>query len=63
MTQWDSSVIKFYLIDVLNPEYALDGYRLNVVDYLLKPFDFRRFFQVATKARDMFEAKSSEKVP
>ena len=35
-------------------EYALDGYRLNVVDYLLKPIAFLRFFQAAQKAKDIY---------
>jgi len=40
-------------------EYALEGYRLNVVDYLLKPFTFNRFFQAVTKARDIYTSKLS----
>lgn len=35
-------------------EYALEGFRLNVVDYLLKPIAFQRFFQAAAKAREIF---------
>jgi len=38
-------------------EYALEGYRLHVVDYLLKPISFQRFFQAASKAYETFEAR------
>ena len=33
-------------------EYALEGYELNVCDYLLKPFRFERFVQACQKAWD-----------
>ena len=34
-------------------QYALEGYKVNAVDYLLKPFDYKEFLGAATKTRDL----------
>ena len=45
------------------PEYALEGYELNVVDYLMKPIGFDRFLRAVNKAEEIFRMKKSAQIP
>ena len=45
-------------------EYAIDGFDLQVIDYLLKPISFERFYQAIEKFRSSFrqpQIKSDDK--
>ena len=39
------------------PEYALEGYQLNVNDYIVKPISFPRFIQAANKIKELITIK------
>lgn len=38
-------------------EYAIDGYQLDVVDYMLKPISFERFVQGVNKATELIRLR------
>jgi len=40
------------------PQYALEGYELDIIDYLLKPFALSRFLKAVHKARDYYQMKT-----
>ena len=42
-------------------QYAVEGFNLNALDYLLKPFTLERFKQATEKARDYFAISDNQK--
>ncbi len=46
------------IITTAFPSYALEGFQLDVMDYLLKPITFNRFFKAITKAKSYFQLQA-----
>ena len=40
------------------PQYALDGFELNALDYLVKPISFERFLKAAMRAKEYYEVRN-----
>lgn len=43
------------IITTAFPSFALESFQLDVLDYLVKPITFNRFFKAATKARNQYQ--------
>ena len=44
-------------------EYAIEGYQLDVIEYLLKPIYFERFIKAVTRAKDLIYLKRNVPQP
>ena len=44
-------------------EYALEGFELNAIDYLKKPFSFERFSKAYFKAEEIIRLKKNKHLP
>ena len=42
-------------------EYAIEGFRVNAIDYLLKPFSMKDFIKATDKAREWIEFKAAQR--
>ncbi|HEX6168399.1 MAG TPA: LytTR family DNA-binding domain-containing protein [Chitinophagaceae bacterium] len=42
------------------PEFAVEGFELNAIDYLLKPFSFERFLKAVNKVHEKLNAPATQ---
>ena len=40
----------YIVFTTAHPEFAIEGFKLNAIDYLLKPFTFEEFMKASQKA-------------
>lgn len=63
MTGFDFLKIKkqlpMVIITTAYSDYALEGFQFNVMDYLVKPITFNRFFRAANKAYEYHQLKQN----
>jgi DNA-binding LytR/AlgR family response regulator len=55
------SVKPLVIITTAYPNFALEGFELNVFDYLVKPITTERFLHSVNRARDILELKADGK--
>lgn len=54
-----SDVKPLVILTTAFPEYALEGYELDIIDYLLKPIAFSRFLKAVQKAKEYIDIRNA----
>jgi DNA-binding LytR/AlgR family response regulator len=54
-----SAIKPLVILTTAFPEYALEGYELDIIDYLLKPVAFHRFLKSVQKAKEFIDLRNA----
>ena len=54
----NSTILPMTIMTTAYTEYAIEGFELDVVDYLVKPFSSDRFLKACTKAKEYYELRN-----
>ncbi len=58
----NSTSLPLTIMTTAYAEYAIEGFELDVLDYLVKPFSFERFFKACNKAKEYIELQQRSNV-
>jgi len=51
-----------FILATAHKEHAVEGFELNVVDYLVKPYSFDRLFKAVLKAQELFSLRQKPEI-
>lgn len=53
----------FIVFTTAYSDFALEGYRVDAIDYILKPFDYEDFINAVSKVRNRIETQQENELP